>query len=47
MLSVAVNASQLSVTQKCVVTPQLEATDLFQASVKLKLAIKLQLNLPG
>lgn len=47
MLSVAVNASQLSVTQNCVVTPQLEVTDLFQASVKLKLVIKLQLNSLG
>lgn len=28
-LLVAVNTSQLSVTQTCVVTPQLEATGLF------------------
>lgn len=42
VVAVPVNISQLSVTQKCFVTPPLDASGLFWASVKLKQVIKLQ-----
>lgn len=43
--SASVNTSEGA--QQCVLTPQLEITDLLPVSVKLKLVIKLQFNALG